>query len=360
MGLSDLFFPKKTLITVDMGSKYIKAARFTIVDRRPVLTHCEMAAMPAQVMDKSTLLDHQPVHPILKDLLYQQMQYQNQCKVVLGIGGSAVVTRKLSVIRTDHDSVKKENIRFEASQHLPFDIEQAEYVTIDLPCMEDDDPHMDSVFLIAIQNKDFSAYNLCIYEASVRTDVIFPSVLSLQYVVSENYKNLDPSEYVLILDIGFQTTGFYILRNSHVLFSRDLFTGAQSYVQEIQRRLGVNNDEAQNLLDTACKGESIPDEVMGVIQNYNSTAAQDISLGMEYFLNYFPKAVVSKILATGGAYNIPGLQSEISQKMNLSLQNLQIFRGIQTKGFSKKKLADLNSFASVCVGLALGQTAVKL
>ena len=344
------------MITIDMGSRYLKAAQFAIVDRKPVLTHFEMIPTPVQAMDKSTLTDSQLVHTQLKHLLYKQVQYSNKCKVVLGIGGSAIVTRKLSVIKSDHMTVKKENIRFEASQHLPFDIEHTEYVTVDLPHMEDDGPNMDSVFLIAMQNKDFNMYNLCTHDISVRTDVIFPSLLSLQYVLSENYKKVDKSDYVLILDIGFQTTGFYVVRNFHVFFSRDLFTGTHSYVQEIQRRLGVNYDEAQNLLDTVCKGESVPDEAMEIIQNHNLAVAREISTGMEYFFNYFSKAAISKVCVTGGGRNIPGLQSEISQRMHLDMEDLQVFRNVQTRGFSKKKLTDLHSFAGICVGLALSQT----
>ena len=353
MGLSDLFFPKKTIIAIDMGSRYLKAAQFTLVDQRPVLTHFEMVSTPAQAMDKSTLLDSQLVHKEMKDLLHQKIKHHNNCKVVLGIGGAGIVTRKLSIIQSNHAHVRKENIQFEAVQHLPFDIEQAEYVTIDLPHMEDDDPNMDSVFLIAMQNKDFNIYNLCTYSVSVRTDVISPSLLSFQHILKENYKDLKKSDYILVLDVGFQTTGFYVIRNFHVSFSRDLFVGAQSYVQEIQRRLGLNPDEAQNLLDTVCKGENAPNEVMDVIQQYNSTAAQEISIGMEYFSNYF-HASLSKIFITGGGKNIPGLQAEISKKMNLDIENLQVFRSIQTKGFSKKKLADLQSFAGICIGLAFG------
>ena len=339
-----------------MGSRYLKAAQFTLVDRKPVLTHFEMIPTPAQAMDKSTLVDSQLIQASLKHLLYKQVQYSNKCKVVLGIGGSAIVTRKLSIIKSDHISVKKENIRFEASQHLPFDLEQTEYVTIDLPHMEDDDPNMNSVFLIAMQNKDLNIYNLCTHDVSVKTDVIFPSLLSLQYVLSENYEQIEKSHYTLILDIGFQTTGFYVVRNRHMVFSRDLFIGTQSYLKEIQSRLGVSYDEAQNLLDTVCKEESVPNEAMEIIQNHNMVVAQEISTGMEYFFNYFSKASISKVCVTGGGRNIPGLQSEISQRMQSDMENLQVFRNIQTKGFSKKKLTDLHSFAGICVGLALSQT----
>jgi len=356
LALSDLFFPKKTLITIDMGSRYLKAAQFTMVDRKPVLTHFEMTPTPVQAMDKSMLKDSQLVHTQLKNLLYKQVQYNNKCKVVLGIGGSAVVTRKLNIIKSDHITVKKENIRFEASQHLPFDIEQTEYVAVDLPHMEDDDPNMDSVFLIAMQNKDLNIYNLCTHDISVKTDVIFPSLLSLQYVLSKNYNKLEKSDYILILDIGFQTTGFYVIRNFHVIFSRDLFIGTQSYLKEIQNRLGVNYDEAQNLLDTVCKGAGVPNEIMDIIQSHNSVVAQEISIGMEYFFNYFSKASIEKVCVTGGGRNIPGLQSEISQRMHLDMESLQVFRNLQTRGFSKKKLTDLHSFAGVCIGLAISQT----
>ena len=359
MAFSSLFLPKKSLITIDMGSQYLKVAQFKIVDRKPILTHFEMTSVPAQTMDKSILKDIDLIKEPLKRLFHKKMEHKNKSKVVMGVGGSSVLTRKLSVIKSDSKSVKKESILFEASQHLPFDIEETEYVTIDLPSMEDDDPNMDSVFFIAIKSEDINKYNQCNYDARIQTDVIFPSLLSLTYILSENYKNIDPSDYCLVLDIGFQTTGFHVIRNFHTFFSRELFVGTQSYTQEIQRRLGVSENEAQNLLNTLCKEESAPAEVMEIVQNHHASVAQEITTGMEYFHNYFSKATISRAYVTGGGRNVPDLISEISKRMHLDIENLQVFRKVQTKGFSKKKLTDLHSFAGICVGLALSQTVSK-
>ena len=355
MGLSDFLFPKKTMVSLDLGSRYLKVACFNIVGKQPIMTHFEMAKTPSGAMSKGGLIEGGLIQKELHNTV-RKINYKKNFKTLLSIGGPSVMTRKLNIVQSDEPEIRKENIHFEAEQYLPFDIQDSEYVTIDLPS-DDPNSNTNSVFFIAVHNNTLNTYHLCMSGVSVKVNVIYPAVLALRHTVLSSHKKSfeNSNEFSLLLDVGFQTTGFYVLKGEYTVFSRELFTGTSLFAASIQKRMSVSEAEALNLLDAICKNQPAPDEALEAVQERESVFFREMALGVEYFLNYFTQAKIAKGYVTGGGSHIPGLSSELSRRMGIPIQDLQVFRSIRTKGFSKKKIQEIQSFSGICVGLALSQ-----
>lgn len=352
----DFIFSKKIIFALDIGSKYIKAGRFNIADNKLVMTHFEMVETPSGAVDKGVLVESALIHDTLDNLLFKKLNWSGKkSKFILSISGKSIITKIIEIPKTE-SKITKEHVVLEIGQYLPFDIEEAHYDYIELPFLSKD-ASMKSIFFIATNRKIINVYNLCLGNLLINVDSIDASLFSLQRVFTSGYKNSTPftDENILILDLGFSVTGFIVMRNNYVIFSRGLISGVSSYLNEIQRTLSVNLHEAHNLLKTACTGQTTPDEVMMVIENHHSHFYRDISMGMEFFLNYFQNNTISKCFITGGGMMLPGLKEELSRRMEVDVHDLTIFRNIQTKGFSKKKLVEIQPFSSNCVGMALGQ-----
>ena len=352
MGLTEILFPIDKIVTLDIGTKNVKAAQFCLQGKILVLTHFEMIPRPRHDGKELSLKD--PVmQEILSDLFIKKLRWTGRKKLYLGISGASVLTKVIQVPKMDK-AVVQEHIKFEASQYLPYDIEEANYDYIELFVLSKD-PQMQSFFFVAVDKKNLAVYSSALTEIQVQIKAIDTDFFSLQRVYSHNQSkiNISKDENILILDIGFQNIGFHIIRDSQIIFSRNLLSGLNSYLEEIQNSLGVSEIEADNLLSTACKNQDIPVDVLQVIQNCHSTFCREISMGLEYFLNYFSNEKVSKCCITGGGAGLPGLQEELSRRMEIKIKPLQVFRNMRTKGFSKKKLEEIQSFAGVCIGLAL-------
>ena len=353
MNLFEFFFPREKIVTLDIGSKYIKAAQFTIIGKQPVLTHFEMIPCAAHSMEKGVLTDGSIIQESLANLLIKRLKWNSRKKLYLSVPGSIVLTKTIQIPKSEEEVVA-EHIKFEAGQYLPYSIEEANYNYITLPGLSKE-PNMQTYFFIAVKKSSIGVYSSCLLNIRAKIETIDTEFFALQRIFTHNQskKNISTTENVLILDVGFQTVGFHILRGNQIIFSRNLLLGLTAYLTEIQNSLGVSAYEAQSLLNTACKGNIIPDDVMKVIQNYHSTFCREVSMGMEYFLNYFPDEEVSKCCITGGGADLPELQAELSRRMEIKIKQLEIFRKIQTRGFSKKKLKEIQAFSGICVGLAL-------
>ena len=352
MGLTDILFPTERIVTLDIGAKNVKVAQFSVKGKVLVLTHFEIFPTPRHEGKELSLKD-----PIMQDLLREifvkNLKWTSRKKLYLGMPGASVLTKLIQVPKMDK-AVVQEHIKFEASQYLPYDIDEANYDYIELFVLSKD-PNVQSFFFIAVDKKNLAMYTSALTEIQVKIEAIDTDFFSLQRVYSRNQPktNISKNENVLILDIGFQNIGFHVVRDCQIIFSRNILSGLHAYLEEIQNSLGVSEHEADSLLNAVCKHEDIPAEVFQVIQNYHPTFCREVSMGLEYFLNYFSNEKISKCCITGGGSDLPGLQEELSRRMEIKIKPLQVFRNIQTKWFSKKRLMEIQPFAGVCIGLAL-------
>ena len=352
MGLTEILFPVDKIVTLDIGTKNVKVAHFCLQGKILVLTHFEIVPRPRHDGKELPLKDSE-MQEMLSDLFIKKLRWTSRKKLYLGISGASVLTKVIQVPKMDK-AVVQEHIKFEASQYLPYDIDEANYDYIELFVLSKD-PHMQSFFFVAVDKKNLAVYSSALTEIQLKIKAIDTDFFSLQRVYSHNQSkiNILKDENILILDVGFQNIGFHIIRDCQIIFSRNLLSGLCSYLKEIQNSLGVSELEADNLLSTACKNQDIPVDVLQVIQSYHPTFCREISMGLEYFLNYFSNEKISKCCITGGGADLPGLQEELSRRMDIKIKPLQVFRNMRTKGFSKKKLAEIQSFAGICMGLAL-------
>ena len=348
-----LLSSKKTFYTLDIGSRFIKVAEFNISEDQLTLTQFHIEECPPQALDRGNITEHKALSQALLSFFSKKVKLPSKYNLILSIGGSSVITGALNIPKSKHQDIRDENIKLEASQYLPVDLTEVYYIHLNLPQCESESEDVESIFLIAIKKEALSNFNLSMRGASLKSSADYPSVLALGNNFVMNHKNeIKPTKYAIILDIGFRNISFCVMRGEHLVFSRELFIGIENYVIEIQNELGVSYKEAQSLLDTACKSDSVPEPVIHAVQNYNSLCCKEISVGIDYFLNYSPQVDFSGIYVTGGGKNIPQLKSKISQHLNLPVHNLQTLRSVKTKGFKKQRIKELQPFLGVSVGLA--------
>ena len=352
MGLIEFFFPKERIITLDIGSRYTKAAQFYFQGKKPIFTQFEMISTPPQCFERGALLPESGINQVLSDLLKKKLKLTPIKKLLVAMQGNHIFTKDIQTPNYEKEMLN-EYIKFEASQYLPYDLNEVSYDYEELNCFKDSESK--HFIFVAINKKNLNVYKSSLTDSGLKMHSIDTSFFCLEQIFAKNIpkKSITSDENILILNIGYQTTGFQILRGNQTIFSRYFTIGLESYVEEIQNQVGLTKKEAQSLLTSACTEKQIPDEITKVIRNYHSLFSREVCMGLEYFLNYLPQERISKCFVTGGGSTLLGFQKEFSRRIEADVEILPIFRNIQTKGFSKKKLAGIQSFAGVCVGLAL-------
>lgn len=343
-------FPKKHTITLDIGFKFIKAARFQVTDKHPILVQFEMVPTPKGSVSRGEVVDNDVLQHALENLLIQKMQYNSKNKVNMGISGKSIITRKIDIPQSEEKLIK-DHVHWEANQYLPCDIEEVNYDYQILPFTFEQG--MTSIFFVSSNKKTIHDYIHCLSNLSIGVDVMDTMFFALQRVFSKVQQNASQSN-VLLLDIGAQKTDFTIVKNGqNVIFTRELFIGSDAFVEEIQMTLGVTKEEAEDLFISACNGSSVPSDVTRVIEARMPHFCSEILVGQEYFNNHFHNEVIAESYMTGGSIYTPQLQESLTKQLELPVSPLPVLRGFQTKGFSKERLESIQPFIGGCLGLIL-------
>ena len=133
-------------------------------------------------------------------------------------------------------------IVWEAEQHVPYDIND---VSLDFEILGDapqDDKQM-QVLLVAAKKDMVLTFADLIREAGLSPVVIDVDSFAIQNALSANY-DFAPDEVIAILNVGAEITNINIVQNGVPYFTKDLQLGGHTFVDAVQRRYNVSQDQA--------------------------------------------------------------------------------------------------------------------
>lgn len=269
----------------------------------------------------------------------------------VGLAGTAAIVKKITIPRIDK-KLLKDQVRWEAEQYIPFDVNS---ISLDYHLIESSSASdMMDLLLIASQNDVVTSYASVVQMAGLQMGILDVAGFALANVFEFNYGKL-PGQTIGILNIGATTTNFVVVHDGDVVFSRDINVGGQNYTYEIHKELGVSIPEAETLKLSAVRGEGVPDEVHSILSSMNETVKEEIRNNFDYFAGSASNLSLAQCFFTGGASGTPGLVEAISQATSVRMEPMNPLMRITPsgKGISPAFLDQTSAYASVVLGLAL-------
>jgi type IV pilus assembly protein PilM len=118
-----LFSRAKTTVALDIGSGLIKLVAVTHGSGEPVLTKVAYTSVVDDAIVEGEIMDPGIVSDAIKGLMASAGVKARS--VVIAVGGRDVIIKKISMDRMK-EAEAREVIRWEAEQHVPFDMENVE------------------------------------------------------------------------------------------------------------------------------------------------------------------------------------------------------------------------------------------
>ena len=118
-----LFRRNATTVGLDIGSGLIKLVAISHASGGPVLTKVAFAVVPSDAIVDGEVMDPAIVTESIKGLLASAGLKTK--KVVTAVGGRDVIIKKIAMDRMK-EAEAREVIRWEAEQHVPFDMDNVE------------------------------------------------------------------------------------------------------------------------------------------------------------------------------------------------------------------------------------------
>lgn len=274
-------------------------------------------------------------------------------QVALALPSSAVITKRISLPGGLTDDDYEAQVESEASQYIPFPIEEVNLDFQILGPSKADDQEVE-VF-IAASRKEKVEDRVAIAEMAGLKPIIvdiapYAARSSLEYVASFLPKNGE-GQIIALFDIGQSTTALTITMNGQTIFEREQAFGGQQLTQDIVRLYGLTPEEAE----VKKRSGDLPDNYRtDLLQPFVDQAATETARALQFFFTSTPYTRVDQIFVAGGCAVIEGLVEAIGERTQVKTQILTPFQGMEVAGSVRDRQLRLDAPSlMVSCGLAM-------
>lgn len=341
-----LFGRKRSTVALDIGSGLIKLVVVDHGSGEPVLTKVAFTSVVDGAIVEGEVMDPGIVADAVRNLLLSAGVKAK--KVVTAVGGRDVIIKKISMDRMK-ETEAREQIRWEAEQHVPFDMDNVE---LDFQVLDPEGEGLQMAVLLVAAKRE-----LVETKVSLLTDVgLDPTVIDVDAFALHNAFEVNYPDamrgVVGLVNIGHETTNVNILDEGVPVLTRDLMLGTRRFREDLQRERNLSADEAERLLRGFERAEAL--------EPLLASRGEELAVGIERaaaFLQSSSRSAsgLSRIYTSGGGSRIPGLNKVLADRLRLPVQaanpleRLQVAEGV----FETMSLDEVAPLLMLPVGLAL-------
>jgi len=345
---------KKSMVGLDIGSSCVKAVELTPKGKRGEfeLTHLGVAKLPAEAIVQGAFLNSGAIADAVRQAIENGKIKSKH--VAAAVCGHSVIVKKVSLPTMTREELE-EQIRWEAEQYIPFDVNE---VNLDFQIMDSNgtEGQMD-VLLVAAKKDLIDDYVQVINEAGLTPATIDVAAFAVENVFEANY-DIKPDEVVALVNIGAQVVNINIVAEGVPAFTRDITTAGNQYTEEIQKALSISFDEAERIkLGESGSGESrdvVPAEVEQAMRNVTETVIGEISRSLDFFAATTADSRIERVVLSGGGSKVAGFEAAFREKTGLTVETLNPLKRIQPHSkLDPQMLEDLAPMLGVGIGLAM-------
>jgi len=345
-----LLFTRKNrpLVGIDISSTSVKVLELSRTGAGYRVEHHGVVPLPEGAVSEKQISDVQAVGDTIRRALRQSGSKAKEC--ALAVPGSAVITKVISMPASLSEQELEGQIQIEADQYIPYALEE---VNLDFEIIGPTPENPETVdVLIAAARSEYVQLRTDAAEAAGLT----PRIVDVEPFAAESayLHSVEDAQgvtgTVALFDIGATMSSLLVLRDGHIVFTREQPFGGRQLTEEIMRRYGLSYEEA----GLAKKEGGLPDNyITDVLQPFMETVVQQINRFLQFYAANNPDNVDHVALA-GGCAAIPGLDELVESRLNVATGVVNPFSRMKVSSRVDKDhlAADAPSLLIAC-GLAL-------
>ena len=340
------FGRKKRTVGLDIGSGLVKLVVIDHSQGEPELVKVAITPVLADAIVEGEVMDPGIVADAIRGLFVSGGVKQKN--VVAAVGGRDVIVKKIQMDRMK-EADAREVIRWEAEQHVPFDMENVE---LDFQILDPTGEGLQmSVLLVAAKRELVENKVSLLTDAGLIPEIIDVDAFALHNAFEVNHPDAMQG-MVGLLNIGHEVTNVNILEDGVPVLTRDLAIGTRRFREDLQRERGLTAEDADKLLQAF--------ERSPVLDPYVESRGEEMAVGIERaaaFLQTSSRggATMSKIYTSGGGSRIPGLSEVLAQRLGVAFERANPIQNIKVRDgvFETLAVDEVVPLLMLPVGLAL-------
>ncbi len=345
-----LFSRKKTTVGLDIGSGLIKVVVIDHSKSEPELTKVAITPLLADAIVEGEIMDPGIVSEAITSTLAAAGVKSKG--VVTAVGGRDVIIKKIQIERVKEQQAR-ELMRWEAEQHVPFDMESVE---LDFQILDPADEGLEmNVLLVAAKRELIETKLRLLTDAGLHPGIVDVDAFALHNAFELNYPDA-MSGVVGLVNIGHEVTNINILDDGVPLLTRDITVGTRRFREDLQREQGVGNEQADAML----QGFDRSPQLDAVIES----RGEEIAVGIERAAAFLASSSrtgsrMKAVYTCGGGARIPGLNEALAARLQLSVEQANPLANLKVRdgAFDSLVTDEVAPLLMLPIGLALRQVA---
>ena len=345
-----LFGRTSTTVGLDIGSGLIKLVAISHASGGPVLTKVAFTSIGHDAIVEGEIMDPGIVAEAIKSLMASAGIKAKS--VVTAVGGRDVIVKKISMDRMG-ESEAREVIRWEAEQHVPFDMANVE---LDFQILDPEAEGLQmNVLLVAAKRELVEAKVRVLNDAGLNAVAVDVDAFALHNAFELSYPDAMHG-VVTLVNIGHEVTNINIVEEGVPILTRDMPMGTRRFREDLQRERGMGSEEASALLQGYDRSEHL-DAVL-------EQRGEEIAVGVERAAAFLASssrsgAQVNAVYVCGGGSRAPGLIDVLANRLRLPVEAANPLANLVVRDGAFESLVtdEVAPLLMLPIGLALRQPA---
>lgn len=335
---------------LDIGTHSIKLVKIHHLKEGKLLEAAGIKEVPEGTIEGSEIKNREALVDAITTLV-------NQCdpgivEVVISMSGHGIISDKCT-FKIDPGENTEELILWEAGQRSPFDVDD---ITLDYRILHREEQSNEvEVLLVAAKNQIMQSYIDLLYDSGLKPVIVDVDAFALNNCYAlESEGHAEPG-VAMLLNVGHDLTNVTFVKEGLYHSTRDISTAGDFFCRTIQRNLGLNKEDALELM----KGKNDKNVDTDLYKRSVEYAAEELSSGIDLAFSYFKSSeksdAVDKIILSGGGAYIEGLAELLEKRYETTVQVSNPLTALQydPELFGSRDPGEFSALLSVAVGLAL-------
>ncbi|MBI4408362.1 MAG: type IV pilus assembly protein PilM [Gemmatimonadetes bacterium] len=340
-----LFARSKVSAGLDIGSGFVKLVVIDHSKAQPEIVRVVMNPLVPDAIVEGEVMDPVLVSETLRTVA--QSAGLKKKDVIAAVGGHDVIIKKIQMDRMS-DADAREVIRWEAEQHVPFDMES---VQLDFQILDPDaDAPQMAVLLVAAKRDLVENRMSLLSDAGLTAAVMDVDAFALHNAFEQNYPDAQ-SGLVALVNVGHETTNVNLLDDGIPVLVRDIPFGCRRLREALQRERGVTADEAETILQG--KGNGVD------LRAFVADRVDELAVGIERAAAFMTAQTggteVGRVFLSGGGARVSGLVDALGNRLGVRTEVTNPLQrvGVRPEVGESIALDEVGPMLMLAVGLAL-------
>ncbi|GAB56931.1 type IV pilus assembly protein PilM [Glaciecola punicea ACAM 611] len=347
--MKSLFSKKaKTIIGLDIGTKYIKALSLDVSSSSTKVLSYACEPIMGKAFAEREIKDFDAISKALKKVKLVLAERDKHC--ALAVAGSSVLSKLVFMEANQSDFELESQIELEADSLIPYPLSEVYVDFEELRASESQDGKIE--VLLSVAHRDLVDTRMTV----VRENLFEPKIIDLESnALGEAFMQyiqdpIAPDEVVCCVNVGASLLQLSVVQNKHVIYTKEHAYGLNKLNQDLSLIYDLEMQEVELRIHNSTAPE---DWLAETLPSFYASLQQQIQRAIQMYTSATHKPPPTKIYLCGGVTNLPNVCEELDKELSIQVLPFNPFSGMEiSSNINAEKLLSIAPQMTIALGLA--------